>query len=121
MALTPGDSAQQLRDEQNELIVERVRLGLGLIVAGVLFSLLIDHAVMSGRPRWAYLMDTTAIVLAAVGFWALRRPAVRKHPVPVALLIIALTCGMRALSGTWFGDTALTAFVCVVVALTAGA
>jgi PAS domain S-box-containing protein len=121
MALAPGDSAQQLHDEQNELIVERVRFGLGLIVAGVLFSLLIDHAVMSGRPHWAYLIDTTAMLLAAVGFWALRRPAVRKHPVPVALLIIALTCGMRALSGTWFGDTALTAFVCVVVALTAGA
>ena len=121
MAFAPGDSARQLRDELNQLIVERVRLGLGVILAGILFSLLADHALMPARPRWADGMDTTAMLLAVVGFWVLRRRAVHERPIPIALLVIAVTCGMRAISGAWFGDITLTAFLCVVVALTAGA
>jgi PAS domain S-box-containing protein len=121
MAFAPGDSAQQQRDELNQLIVERVRLGLGVILAGVLFSLLADHALMRARPLWADIVDTIAMLLVMIGFWVLRWRAARDHPVPVALLVVAVTCVMRAVSGAWFGDTALTAFLCVVVALTAGA
>jgi PAS domain S-box-containing protein len=39
----------------------------------------------------------------------------------LALLVVAVTCGMRAVSGVWFGDLAQTAILCVAVALTAGA
>jgi PAS domain S-box-containing protein len=108
-------------NESNALIVRRVRVGLGVILAGIVLSVLGDHALMSERPLWADLMDGFAIALVAVGFWVSGGSAARNRPIPLALVVIALACGMRAAAGVWFGDLAQTAILCVVIALVAGA
>src|SRR4029450_11900131 len=108
-------------NESNALIVRRVRVGLGVILAGIVLSVLGDHALMSERPLWADLMDGFAIALVAVGFWVSGGWRARTRPIPLALVVIALACGMRAAAGVWFGDLAQTAILCVVIALVAGA
>jgi PAS domain S-box-containing protein len=117
----PVQSAEQLRAQLNELIVRRARIGLGAILAGVLVAIVVDHAMLPARPLWADLVDATGIGLVLTAFWLLGRPAVRVRPVPLALIIVAVVCGMRAMSGIWFGDVGQTAILCVVVALAAGA
>jgi PAS domain S-box-containing protein len=118
MVLTSGDK-EQLGAELARLVVRRIRIGLGAIAAGVLVSMIGDHVLMPARPRWADEVDTFAIGLVGTAFWLLSRPRTRARPVPFALLIVAVTCGMRALSGIWFGDVVPTAILCAVVALTA--
>src|SRR5262245_19374064 len=98
------DSGDAPHDETHALIVRRVRVGLVIIFAGIVLSILGDHALMAARPRWADFMDGFAMVLVATAFWLSGGRAVRARPVPFALLVIALACAMRATSGIWFGD-----------------
>jgi hypothetical protein len=115
------NSADEPSNESNELIARRLRVGLGVILAGIVLSMLGDHALMSDRPRWADLMDSFAIVLVAAGFWASGGSVIRRRPVPFALLTVALACAMSAAAGIWFADLAQKAILCVAIALTAGA
>src|SRR5262245_37246419 len=115
-----GDTAAQPRDESNRLIVRRLRIGLAVILAGILISLVSDHALLD-RPVWKDLLDMVATALVALAFWLSGRRVVRAHPVPFALCVVALTCGIRAVSGIWSGDLTQTAILCIAVALTAGA
>ena len=82
--------------ERNLLIVRRVRIGLGAVLVGVMTSVIGDHASMT-RPAWADAMDGIAFGLVLIGFWSFSRPAIRARPVPLVLLVVALTCGMRVL------------------------
>ena len=102
------------------LIVRRIRIGLAAILVGCILSFAGDHLLMPARPLWADGMDLLAMGLVGVAFWLLRYPAVQARPVAFALLIVAITCWMRAASGIWFGDLAPTAILCVLVALVAG-
>ena len=121
MSVAPGEVGEQPRAELNELIVRRVRIGLGAIIIGVLVSMAADHAMMLARPRRADVADTIGIGLAVLAFWLLRRPEMRRRPVPLTLVIVAVACGMRAMQGIWFGDLTTTAIFCLTVALTSGA
>jgi PAS domain S-box-containing protein len=121
MSSAAHDPAQRPHQPVEDLIVRRVRIGLGVIVAGILISMISEHFLMHARPAWAYGMDTLGMVFAGLALWLLTRPAIRHHPVPLALLVVALACAMRALSGIWFGDLSQTAILCVAVAMTAGA
>jgi hypothetical protein len=116
----PLPTAVQRREGLNALVVRRVRVGLGAILAGIIIAVIADHALMAERPLWADQIDALAIGLVGAALWMLGRPAVRRRPVPFALLVVAITCGMRALSGVWFGDVAPTAILCAVVAMTTG-
>ena len=118
MAPISGDTAQ-LGSERAALVVRRIRIGLGAVAAGVLISIISDHTLMPPRPRWADGMDLLALGLVGIALGLLRRPSIRARPVPFALLIVAVTCGLRAVSGIGFGDIVPTAILCVVVALTA--
>ena len=119
-SLAPADLQDQLTAELKQLIVRRVRIGLSIIVAGVVLFAIADHLLMADAPRWTDGVNVLAAGLVATAFWLLGHPAIQNRPVPFALLIVALTCSLRALAGIWFGDIAPTAILCVVVALTAG-
>jgi PAS domain S-box-containing protein len=117
----PGEPALNSVDTAlRALIIRRIRIGLAAILAGCIVSLAGDHLLMPARPLWADGMDLLAMGLVGVAFWLLRYPAVQARPVAFALLIVAITCWMRAASGVWFGDLAPTAILCVLVALVAG-
>ena len=79
MALASGDR-EQLGAELAALVVRRIRIGLGAVAAGVLVSMIGDHALMSARPLWADAIDTLAIGLVGIAFWLLGRPPIRARP-----------------------------------------
>jgi len=110
-----------LRGELKELVAERLRLGLYLIVLAMLASSISDHMVGGHRPVWADLMTAFGLALVGVSLWLLSQPDTRRRPVPLALAVVSYACVTRALTGIWFGEIAPTAIVCVLVALTAGA
>ena len=116
-----GERATALRAQLNAAILRPLRIGLVALLAGVVIGLIVDHALMPARPRWADVSDTFAIGLIALAFWLSGRPAVRARPVPFALLVVGVTCAMRALSGIGFGDIEHTAILCAIVALITGA
>jgi two-component system sensor kinase FixL len=119
MPTAPPD-AEELRRELSDLIVRRLRLGLGAFLAGVVLFVVADHSLMTATPRWADGLNAVLIGLAAIGLWFSRRVLFRARPVPFGLLIVAVICGTRALAGIWTGDLVPTAIVCLVVVLTAG-
>jgi two-component system sensor kinase FixL len=119
MPTAPPD-AEELRGELSDLIVRRLRIGLGAFLAGVVLFVVADHSLMTATPRWADRLNVVLIGLAAIGLWFSRRPLFRAHAVPFGLLIVAVICGTRALAGIWTGDLVPTAIVCLVVVLTAG-
>src|SRR5215475_12179422 len=116
-----GERAAALRAQLNAAVLRPLRIGLVALLAGIVIGLIVDHARMPARPRWADAVDTFGIGLIALAFWLSGRPAVRARPVPFALLIVAVTCAMRAVSGIGFGDIEQTAIFCAVVALITGA
>src|SRR4051812_5098009 len=118
--MTRAPELADMLAERNLLIVRRGRIGLGAILVGVVTAVAGDHASMP-RPPWADAMDGIGFGLALIGFWSFSHPAIRARPVPLVLLIVAITCGMRALSGIWFGDVHHTAMFCIMVVLAAGA
>jgi len=56
-------------------------------------------------------MNLTVALLIGVAFAVFTIPAVQRRPVPLALLVFAGGCGLRALAGVWRGDAATTAFM----------
>jgi two-component system, LuxR family, sensor kinase FixL len=119
MPTAPPD-AEELRSELSDLIVRRLRLGLGAFLAGVVLFVVADHSLMIATPRWADGLNGVLIGLAAIGLWFSRHPLFRARAVPFGLLIVAVICWTRALAGIWTGDLVPTAIVCLVVVLTAG-
>ena len=84
MASGPATSDAPPLDEIHELILRRVRIGLGIILAGVLISMISNPFLAPARPAWAYRMDMLGMALVALAFLLLTRPAIRRHPVPFA-------------------------------------
>jgi PAS domain S-box-containing protein len=120
MRTVAPDTSEELRSVLRDLIVLRLRLGLGVILAGVGLFVAADHLLMPVTPRWADGLNASLIGLAALALWFSYRPPFRAHVVPIALFIVAVTCWSRALAGVWRSDLVPTAIVCVVVALTSG-
>lgn len=110
-----------IEEEVRELLVYRVRLGLVAIVAGILVAESVDYLSDPARPQWAGALVMIVVVLLAIGWGMLARPAVRQHPIPLALGVVAMTCGLRAVMGAAVGEIAATTVVCVGVALAASA
>jgi PAS domain S-box-containing protein len=117
--LLVAESAE-LHDELNRLIVRRLRIGLGAVLAGVLLFVIANHVFIEDAPRWSDGLNAVAAALVAAAFWLLDRPSIQARPVPFALLIAALICGLRAMAGVWAGDIAPTAILCIVVVIAAG-
>jgi PAS domain S-box-containing protein len=121
MSATAPAAAEAIRSELSDLIVRRLRLGLGAFLASVVLFVVADHWLMAATPRWADWLNAALIALTAAGMWLSRRPIALGRAVSFGLLTVALICGSRALAGTLRDDIVPTAIVCVIVALTAGA
>src|SRR4030095_9436065 len=121
MASGTAAAAASPRDEANDLIVRRVRIGVLVVQTCALPILISNYTLMPPRASWAYLLDMTGFALVALALWLLRLSAVRRHPITFALCVGGTACSLRAVAGIWLDDLAQTAILCVAVALTAGA
>jgi hypothetical protein len=74
---TARPDAEELRSELRDLIVRRLRIGLGAFLAGVVLFVVADHSLMTATPRWADRLNAVLIGLAAIGLWFSRRPLFR--------------------------------------------
>jgi PAS domain S-box-containing protein len=118
MASASGDDpALRLRAELNRLIVFRVRLGLAVILGGLVLFAVADELLFRPVPTWLYGINAAGFLLVAL-FWVwLGRPSVRAHPVPYVLLGAMLICALRTLTGIWQDELAPTVILLSAVAM----
>src|SRR4030095_1071705 len=104
MASGTAAAAASPRDEANDLIVRRVRIGVLVIMTGMLISLISNYTLMPPRASWAYLLDMTGFALVALALWLLRLSAVRRPPITLALCVGGTAGSPRGGLRTLFGD-----------------
>ena len=119
--MAAGDTAQQeLRTALNQLIARRARIGLCILAAGIVLFSVISHVGSSRLGLWSDALNGLGLVLIALMFALLSRPAVQDRPVPLALVGVGLLCVLRTLGGIWGDDVVPTVLTGVTLALVAG-
>ncbi len=116
-----SDTAARLREELNRLLVFRVRLGLAVILAGLLLFGIADRILMHEMPEWLYAVNALGVALVAMYWYWLGRPEARANPVPYVLIGAVLICVLRAVTGILQYELAPTAILLVAVAMATGA
>ena len=117
--MTTG-AADELPDrdaELNRLILRRVRVMLGIGLATVAMLTIANHVDMQPAPRWTDVMNLIIAILIGVAFAGFTLPVVQRRPVPWAVAVLAIGCGLRTLGGVWHGDVAPTAIMLMGLAL----
>ena len=108
---------KQLREETAGLLVERVRLGLWIIVSvNVLFTL---TDVLAGRPDILRLLVLKIVLFAGMlaGLWLLRPRIAWHSAVSIALAALAVSYSTSMLSGMLTHDVTTTQVNCITLAL----
>ena len=112
---------EELRIELNRLVVRRTRVALLIGLAAVVAFAAGNHLWWSPNlPRSDMINGVTALLIG-IAFAVLAVPAVRRRPVPFALVIFAFGCVIRAGAGVDHGDVAPTAITLVGLALVGAA
>ncbi|MGH7789639.1 MAG: PAS domain-containing protein, partial [Candidatus Binatia bacterium] len=111
---------QDLQTSLNQLIARRARLGLCILAAGIVLFSVISHLVPSRVGLWSDGLNGIGLVLVAIIFALLSRPAGQSRPVPLLLLGVALLCTLRTLGGIWGNDVVPTVLTGVTLALMVG-
>jgi PAS domain S-box-containing protein len=117
----PVEAHPELRVELDRLILRRTRVTLVLGLAAVAAFTAVNHLALQRPPLWTDAMNSAVAVSIGVALMAFKLPFVERRPVPFALLVFAVGCGVRALAGVWHGDVAPTAILLVTLALTTAA
>jgi len=100
-----------LQHELRRLILRRTRVALCLGIATVTTFVIANHASSPGPPRWTDVLNLVTLLLIGIAFAASKVPFVERRPIPFALLIFAVGCSLRSLSGIWHGDVVPTALL----------
>jgi signal transduction histidine kinase len=113
--------AQSLRDDTLNLIVERIRTGLWLILASIsLFAVLdifINREVLV--PLWT--IKGVEVALIAATYLAIQHTPTNRRAIPLALALIAALCLGTALSSAYTGDLNSTPLLMVTLSLATAA
>lgn len=117
MAGRPADAPPELRSELNRLILRRMRVALYCALATVAAFATANHLWWPRPPLWTDVMNLLIVVLIGLAFAAFKLPFIARRPVPFALLVFAIGCGLRALAAVWHGEVAPTAIMLVGLAL----
>ena len=108
---------KRLRHETADLLVQRVRAGLWIIVSvNVLFTL---TDVFAGRPEILRLLSLKLVLFTSMlaGLWLLRTRVTWQSVVAIALVMSAVSYGTSALSGALTQDIATTRANCLTLAM----
>jgi two-component system, LuxR family, sensor kinase FixL len=117
MAFEPDDLRDELTLEVNRLVVRRTRVALWIGLATVAAFAASNHTGVYPPPRWSDVMNLVVAVFIGVGFLMLTIPAIKRRPVPLALVIFAFGCFFRSSAGIAHGEVVTTAIVLVALAL----
>jgi PAS domain S-box-containing protein len=107
------DMGQQLRAEINRQLVQRVRLGLTIVVGGILLFAAMDLRFASVSLARLYSLKVVGLALVAIAYAALRRPNIAAHAAIVGWVVLATAFAMNAISGIATGESAGIAILCV--------
>ncbi len=108
---------KQLRHETADLLLQRVRAGLWIIVCvNVLFT---GADLFAGRPEILRLLALKAVLFTSMlsGLWLLRTRVTWQSVVSIALVASAVSYGTSALSGVLTQDVATTRANCLTLAM----
>jgi PAS domain S-box-containing protein len=117
MAFESDDLRDELALEVNRLVVRRTRVALWIGLATVATFATSNHLGAAPTPWWSDAMNLVTAAFIGVGFLVLTIPAIKRRPVPIALLIFAFGCFFRSSAGIAHGEVATTAIVLVALAL----
>lgn len=113
--------AQSLRDDTLNLLVERIRAGLWIVLTSIgLFAVLdlfINRDVLV--PLW--IIKAVDIIWIAATWVALRRAPSTKRAITLALILVIVLCFGTALSSAYTGDLNSTPLLMVTLSLVTAA
>src|SRR4029453_4282497 len=112
---------EELRIELNRLVVRRTRVALLIGLTTVVAFAAGNHLWWSPDLLRSDMINGVTALLIGIAFAVLAVPAVRRRPVPFALVIFAFGCVIRAGAGVDHGDVAPTAITLVGLALVGAA
>jgi PAS domain S-box-containing protein len=112
-----ADHLPELGAALNRLILRRARVMLGIGLATVAVLTLANHLSAQPPPGWTDVMNLIIAMLIGVAFAFFTLPPVQRRPVPYAVVMLAIGCGLRTLGGVWHGDVAPTAIMLMGLAL----
>ncbi len=113
----PSDTQPELDTALTRLILRRMRVALCLGLAVVIAFTAANHMWWPRPPQWTDAINLLTAVLIGIAFAAFKLPFIERRPVPFALLVFAVGCGLRTLAAVWHAEVAPTAIMLVALAL----
>jgi len=108
---------RQLRNEEDELLLERVRIVIAIVLGSLPLYVVADFYV---RPLIFWPLQLVKLVACGIVLliWkATRQPQLRRHARVVALILVAAVCGTSAASANLTGESTSHAFLAVMATL----
>jgi PAS domain S-box-containing protein len=112
----PGCEAARARGEDPELLIERSRLGLWLIIASSALFAVTDVRLAGAVIADAYVLKGLQIGAALLALHWLQRLRSRAAVLALMLAVAAVTCALLAVSGAVTGDLVSTMILCLALA-----
>ncbi len=115
---SPGS---RIHAQLTALIAARLRVLLWLIAGGVGATAVANAVLLPDLPTWLAILEMAGVVLASTGAWLLRRPATRRRPVLIGILMVLIGSALRVAAGWVTHDLAATVILSVGLTLTLAA
>jgi two-component sensor histidine kinase len=115
---TPAGGPPDLIDEANRLLLERIRLGLWLVLAGVAAVFFGELALNRGTRPWVNIFQAVNWVICALALAILRRPERRRFNLTIAFIALLVTVLAAGAVGIAAQDATTPVVLMVGLALT---
>ena len=113
--MAPASSS--LDDDTQQLLVQRSRAGLGLVLVAVVVFTLTDPQVHPESFRQLYRLDALEIAVVLVAFWLVGVAATEVQVIAIALVAVSALCCITAVAGVVARDAATTPVLLLVLTL----
>jgi signal transduction histidine kinase len=113
--MAPASSS--LDDDTQQLLVQRFRAGLGLVLVAVVVFTLTDPQVHPESFRQLYRLDALEIAVVLVAFWLVGVAPTEVQVIAIALVAVSALCCITAVAGVVARDAATAPLLLLVVTL----
>jgi signal transduction histidine kinase len=110
-----------VREQENEAIAARIRIGVWLILLAVPAYILVDYYLGQPHIYWLNALKLVGGVLATIAVIALRQPANRNRARAIGLFVVASISTLSAMSAALTGDAVSHPLFGLLLTLSTGA
>jgi signal transduction histidine kinase len=110
-----------VREQENEAVAARIRIGVWLILLAVPAYILVDYYLGQPHIFWLNALKLVGCVLATIAVFALRKPANRPRARAIGLFVVASISTLSAMSAALTGDAVSHPLFGLLLTLSTGA